>query len=125
MNHQQHFKISSNMNTTQQRPGPNIDPTKNPNDPELDPKARPSQDPQYRPDDGEGGTYEKQGPRPPKGDEMPEIEERIEEGDERSARVKILHDPKKDNSDLDAYTDRVNERPTAEANPDNRTSPQR
>jgi hypothetical protein len=56
---------------------------------------------------------------------MPEIEERIEEGDKRSARVKILHDPKRDNSDLDAYTDRVNERPPAEPNPDDKTAPRR
>jgi hypothetical protein len=113
------------MNTTDHPPKPDLDPTKNPNDPQLDPKARPSEEPQYRPDDGKGGTYEKEGPRPPKGDEMPEIEERIEEGDERSARVKILHDPKRDNTDLDDYTDRVNERPPAEPNPDNKTAPRR
>jgi hypothetical protein len=96
--------------------------------PDHDPRRKPikpSEKTGYRPDDGEGGTYEKEGNKQPKGNEMPGIDNSTEEGEARNARIKIVHDPKSDNSDLDEFTDRVNERKPAESNPDNATGPKR
>lgn len=96
--------------------------------PDHDPRRKPTEPSEktgYRPDDGEGGTYEKEGNKQPKGNEMPGIDNSTEEGEARNARIKIVHDPKSDNKDLDAFSNRVNERKPAEPNPDNATGPKR
>jgi hypothetical protein len=58
------------------------------------------------PEKGDGGAYEKEGPKPSKGSEMPEIPERTGKETPRS-RIAVLHDPESDAKDLDEYTERV------------------
>lgn len=100
----------------------------------ADAADRPSTDPTPRkegeedaavgnPSSGEGGTYEKDGPKPSRGNEMPEIEERIDEGDARNERIKIIHDPKRDDQDLDAFTGRVNAGDASPTRPENSITP--
>jgi hypothetical protein len=113
------------MHTPAYFSAPDHDPRRKPTDPSTKPSTKPSEKTGYRPDDGEGGTYEKEGTRAPKGNEMPEMDDSTAEGEARNLRIKTIHDPKSDNRDLDALTDRVNERKPAEPNPDNVTAPKR
>jgi hypothetical protein len=101
------------------------DPRMELSDPATKPTTRPYEKIGYRPDDGEGGTYEKEGNKQPKGNDMPGIDDTTDEGEARNERIKIIHDPKSDNKDLDAFSNRVNERKPAEPNPDNATGPKR
>ncbi|MBK9074737.1 MAG: hypothetical protein IPL77_07085 [Flavobacteriales bacterium] len=64
------------MSIAAHSPGPDHDRKEEPTDPARKPARRPSEEPLYRPDDGKGGTYEKEGTQPSKGSEMPDIEER-------------------------------------------------
>jgi len=55
------------------------------------PAARPSAQPSYRPDDGTGGTYEKEGGAQPRGNEMPGIEELDGDEEQRSRPAPSRH----------------------------------
>lgn len=91
--------------------------------PDQRPGTRPSEKPPHQSPDGKGGSYEKEGSLPAKGNEMPGIDERIDEELPDNERIKIIHDPKRDNEDLDAYTDRVKGIEPEDTNPDNAIAP--